>query len=161
MRGIGLAGLGIYQIVIRMALLSLMDIRVVNAVEKGSEGETHGINMQVAREKKRKRKKKGKITARKPHVSSKAKCFKGLGGYIDLYLEWYLRGTWPTAIFCFVPRYPQVLDPLCLRSKFAGIWLQDELYVYYYFFYSLQGYISRVCILFLQRYCDMTYNCCR
>jgi hypothetical protein len=44
--------------------------------------ETHGINMQVAREKKEKE----KSTAREPHVSSKAKCL-GLGGYIDLYLE--------------------------------------------------------------------------
>ena len=59
-----------------------MDIRVVNAVEMGSGEETHGINMQVAREKKEKE----KSTAREPHVSSKAKCL-GLGGYIDLYLE--------------------------------------------------------------------------
>lgn len=64
--------LGFYQIVICMALLlSLMDIRVVNVVERGRErgrNTWYSTDMQVAREKKRKEKKKKKSTAREPQV---------------------------------------------------------------------------------------------
>ena len=90
-----------------------MDISVVNAVERGkeSEGETHGIIYKWRGKRKQEKEKKKKNTAREPLVSSKAKCFRGLGGYIDLNLEWYLRVRGSTAMFCFVTRYRQVLDP--------------------------------------------------
>jgi hypothetical protein len=60
------------------------DLRQAGLVPEGTSVQSrkwpwvrHGINMQVAREKKEKE----KSTAREPHVSSKAKCL-GLGGYI-------------------------------------------------------------------------------
>jgi hypothetical protein len=49
--------LGFYRIVIRMALLSLMDIRVVNAVEMGSEGRNTWYKYASGKGKERKRKK--------------------------------------------------------------------------------------------------------